>query len=90
MKRRKVPLYQSATRLSVSVMAKCQASEGCERRAAYWILIEYSWPTLPNEMRTYLLCNDHLLRAQRSASDQMDKYPETGIRIVEHGALAIS
>jgi hypothetical protein len=44
---------------------------------------------LPNEQRAYLLCNNHLLHAQRSASNQMDKFPETRIRIIEHGALAV-
>jgi hypothetical protein len=43
---------------------------------------------LPNEQRTYLLCKDHLLYAQKSASSQMEKFPETGIRIIEHGALS--
>lgn len=69
-------------------MPICQSSEGCGNQATHWILIEYSWPTLPSEQRTYLLCKDHLLRAQKSASNQMDKYPETGIRIIEHGMLA--
>jgi hypothetical protein len=69
-------------------MAKCQSNEGCENNAVSWILIEYSWPTLPKEMRTYLLCENHLDHAQKSASNQMIKFPETGIRIVEHGRLA--
>jgi hypothetical protein len=68
-------------------MATCQSIEGCPKRATHWILIEYSWPMLPNERRTYLLCEDHLLHAQRSASNQMDKFPETGIKIIEHGEL---
>jgi hypothetical protein len=70
-------------------MAKCQSSEGCPKKATNWILIEYSWPMLPNEQRTYLLCKNHLLHAQRSASNQMDEFPETGIKIIEHGALAV-
>ena len=69
-------------------MATCQSSEGCANRATHWVLIEYSWPMLPKEMRTYLLCESHMKHAQRAASSQMAKYPETGIRIVEHGALA--
>ncbi len=69
-------------------MATCQSSEGCRSQATHWILIEYSWPMLPTEQRTYLLCKDHLLHAQKSVSNQMHRYPETGIRIVEHGALA--
>jgi len=68
-------------------MATCQSREGCTNRATHWVLIEYSWPTLPKEMRTYLLCVDHMQRAQKSASNQISKYPETGIRIVEHGTL---
>ncbi len=71
-------------------MATCQSSEGCTNRATHWVLIEYSWPILPKEMRTYLLCKEHLAHAQRAATTQMSKYPETGIRIVEHGALAIN
>lgn len=69
-------------------MAICQSNEECPSKATHWILIEYSWPMLPNELRTYLLCSAHLVHAQRSASKQMDKFPETGIRIIEHGALA--
>ncbi len=69
-------------------MTTCQSSEGCSNRATGWVLIEYSWPTLPKEMRTYLLCSDHLSRAKKSVSNQVSRYPETGIRIVEHGALA--
>ncbi|HZW56270.1 MAG TPA: hypothetical protein VFF30_08285 [Nitrososphaerales archaeon] len=53
-------------------------------------MIEYSWPMLPNEQRAYLLCKDHLLHAQGSATNQMEKYPETGVRIIDHGALAPS
>ncbi len=69
-------------------MATCQSIEGCSNRATHWILVEYSWPILPSERRAYLLCKHHLLRAQRSALNQMEKYPETGIKIIEHGALA--
>jgi hypothetical protein len=69
-------------------MATCQSNVGCNERATHWILIEYSWPMLPKEQRTYLLCKDHLLDAQRSVSNQMDKFPETDIKIIEHGALA--
>ena len=69
-------------------MATCQSREGCSNQATHWVLIEYSWPALPKEMRTYLLCESHLKHAQKIASNQMAKYPETGIRIVEHGRLA--
>jgi hypothetical protein len=75
--------------MTIFVLPKCQSSEGCPKKATHWILIEYSWPMLPNEQRAYLLCNNHLLYAQRSASNQMDKFPETRIRIIEHGALAV-
>jgi hypothetical protein len=69
-------------------MATCQSNEMCPKKATQWILIEYSWPMLPNEQRTYLLCKDHLLHARKSASNQMDKFPETGIRIIEWGDLS--
>jgi hypothetical protein len=72
------------------IMTNCQSSEGCTNRATHWILIEYSWPTLPSEKGTYLPCMDHVLHAQRSASNQMEKYPETGIKIIDHGALAVN
>ena len=68
-------------------MAICQSSEGCKKAATHWVLVEYSWPTLPKEMRTYLLCEDHMNHAKKSANNQMSKYPETGIRIVEHGTI---
>jgi hypothetical protein len=69
-------------------MATCQSNEGCTNQATRWILIEYSWPILPNEKRTYLLCEDHFSRAEQSASDQMRQYPETGIKIIESGSLS--
>ena len=70
-----------------AVMVICQSSEDCKNLATHWILVEYSWPTLPKEMRTYLLCKDHQLHAERSASNQRLKYPETGIKIVERGTI---
>lgn len=57
------------------------------RKATHWVLIEYSWPMLPKELRTYLLCENHMIHARQTASDQMARFPETGIKIVEHGRL---
>jgi hypothetical protein len=68
-------------------MPTCQSKEGCTNRATEWVVLEYSSPVLPKEVRTYLLCYDHLLHARKSASAQSLGSPETGIRIVEHGSL---
>jgi hypothetical protein len=71
-------------------MVICQSSERCNNPATQWILIEYSWPTLPKENRTYLLCKYHMDHARNSASSQMSKYPETGIKILEHGTIQLN
>ena len=72
-----------------AVLVTCQSGEVCKDAATHWVLVEYSWPTLPTEMRTYLLCKDHLDRAKKSASNQMLKFPETGIRIVAQGTIQL-
>jgi hypothetical protein len=71
-------------------MVTCQSSEGCKNAATHWVLVEYSWPALPIETRTHLLCKHHMDRAKKSTSNQMSKYPETGIRIIEQGTIQSS
>ena len=71
-------------------MPICQSGEGCKYVATHWVLVEYSWPSLLTEMRTYLLCKDLLQPAEKTASTQMLKYPETGIRIIEKGTIQSS
>jgi hypothetical protein len=50
-------------------MVNCQSSQSCKNAATHWILVEYSWPTLPQEMRTYLLCAYHIDHARKSAAN---------------------